>query len=58
MKELVTSKITKVLSLCFILRPYNDGLNVVSVAVLEDVFFHWISVQFDVTIERNVSVAC
>jgi hypothetical protein len=40
MSELVTSKITKVLSHCLILRPCNNGLDVIGIAVLEDVFFH------------------
>ena len=40
MNEFVTSKITKVLSSCFILRPCNNGLGLLSVAVLENVFFH------------------
>ena len=37
--ELVASKITKVLLLCFIFRRGQDGLNLVSVAVLPDVLF-------------------
>jgi hypothetical protein len=40
LNEFVTSKITKVLSSCFILRPCNNGLGLLSVAVLENVFFH------------------
>ena len=41
MRELVTSKMTKVLSECIILRPCNNGLNVITIAMLENVFFHW-----------------
>lgn len=40
MDEFVTSKITKVLSSCFILRHCNNGLGLLSIAVLENVFFH------------------
>ena len=40
LNEFVTSKITKVLSSCFILRPCNNGLDLLSIAVLENVFFH------------------
>jgi hypothetical protein len=40
LNEFVTSKITKVLSSCFILRHCNNGLGLLSVAVLENVFFH------------------
>jgi hypothetical protein len=44
--ELVTFKIAKVLRLSFIFRSGQDGLDVVSVAVLEDVLFdHEISVS-------------
>ena len=40
MRELVTSKMTKVLSECLILRSCNNGLDLVSIAMLENVFFH------------------
>ena len=40
LNEFVTSKITKVLSSCFILRPCNNSLGLLSIAVLENVFFH------------------
>ena len=40
LNEFVTSKITKVLSSCFILRPCNNSLSLLSIAVLENVFFH------------------
>ena len=57
MKELVTSKITKVLSSCFILRPCKYGLNVIRVAVLKDVFFHLDSVEFDTITKGNFTIA-
>lgn len=40
LNEFVTSKITKVLSSCFILRHCNNSLGLLSVAVLENVLFH------------------
>ena len=40
MRELVTSKMTKVLSECLILRCGNDGLNVIRIAMLKDKLFH------------------
>lgn len=58
MRELVTSKIVEVLSQCFILRPCNDGLDLIRIAVLEDILFHQISDQFDTITERNFTVDC
>ena len=55
MRELVTSKMTKVLSHCLILRPCNNRLNVIRIAVLEDILFHEISVLFDFS---NETVLC
>jgi hypothetical protein len=43
MGESVSSKITKVLSECLILRCGNDGLDVISIAVLVNIFLHQIS---------------
>lgn len=40
MRELVTSKITKVLSECFILRSCNNDLGLLRDAVLVNVFLH------------------
>ena len=45
MGELVTSEIAKVLSESFILRTCNDRFDLLSVAVLENVLFHWKSVS-------------
>lgn len=53
MNEFVTSKIAKVLSNCFILRPCNNGLGLLSVAVLENVFFHW--GEISVAVDLNTS---
>ena len=39
MRELVTSKITKVLSECFILRCGKYGFDVVAIAILPDELF-------------------
>ena len=40
MRELVTSKMPKVLSEGGILRCGNDGLDLVTIAMLVNVFFH------------------
>ena len=53
LNEFVTSKITKVLSSCFILRPCNNGLGLLSVAVLENVFFH--CGEISVAVDLNTS---
>ena len=49
MRELVTRKMTKVLSECLILRCGNDDLDVVTIAMLVNVFFHENVQEFCIT---------
>ena len=58
MRELVTSKMTKVLSHCFILRPCKYRLNVIRIAMLKDILFHEISVEFDTITKRKITILC